>query len=599
MPDERNICSPVLEAWTLRSRTSERAVFFVDRLLLIAAVLVLLGIVSSKFSSRVGLPVLVIFLLVGMLAGSEGIGGVEFENYALAHGIGTVALAVILFDGGLRTPLRAFRIAWKPSLLLATAGVLITSVVTGIAAAAILDIPLLEGILLGSIVGSTDAAAVFTVLRSAGISLKERLASTLEIESGSNDPMAIFLTIGLLEILLGRMTFGPGLAGFFVLQMGVGALVGLGVGWAAVRLINRINLEAAGLYPVLTGACALLAYGVAAALGGSGFLAIYLAGLVLGNQRLVFQRGTLLFHDGLAWGGQITMFVVLGLLSFPSALLEVAGAGLMVAGVLILVARPLAVVPILLPFGFSAREIALVSWVGLKGAVPIILATFPLLFGYPGGALLFNVVFFVVLISAVTQGWSLALVARKLGLEEEAVEPAPTVNLEITSLRDVDADIVEYTVAEDTRAAGRRLNQLALPDGVVIAMIARDDSLIPPRGSTQIVAGDHVFVVLRPDTRLLVDRVFSRGFKVQEDLPPLVEFPLTGSTTAFDLWEFYGIRLGVPGHRTLDEVIRERAGDDLAAGSTLFVDGLMIQVREIVDGRITSVGLAIPKRPPA
>jgi potassium/hydrogen antiporter len=575
------------------------AVFFVDRLLLIAAVLLLLGIVSSKFSSRVGLPVLVIFLLVGMLAGSEGIGGVEFENYVLAHGIGTVALAVILFDGGLRTPLRAFRIAWKPSVLLATAGVLITSVVTGLAAAAILDIPILEGILLGSIVGSTDAAAVFAVLRSAGVSLKERLAATLEIESGSNDPMAIFLTIGLLEVLLGRMELGPGLAGFFVMQMGVGALVGVGVGWGAVRLINRINLEADGLYPVLTGSCAMLAYGLAASLGGSGFLAVYLAGLVLGNQRIVFQRGTLLFHDGLAWAGQITMFVVLGLLSFPSALLEVASAGLMVAAVLILIARPLAVVPLLLPFGFNVREIALVSWVGLKGAVPIILAIYPLLFGLPGGALLFNVVFFVVLISAVTQGWSLALVARKLGLEEEAVEPAPTITLEITSLRDVDADIVEYTVTEDTRAVGRRLNQLALPDGVVIAMIAREDSLIPPRGSTQIAAGDHVFVVLRPEARILVDRVFSRGFIVPEDLPPLIEFPLMGSTTVDDLWEFYGIRLGVPGHKTLDEVIRERAGDNLAPGSTLFVDELTIHVREIVDGRITTVGLAIPKGPAA
>ena len=434
---------------------------------------------------------------------------------------------------------------------------------------------------------------MFAVLRSAGVTLKERLAATLEIESGSNDPMAVFLTIGLLEVLLGRMELGVGLLGLFAVQMGFGALAGFLVGWGAVRLINHINLEAAGLYPVLTGASGMLAYGIAASVGGSGFLAVYLAGVVLGNHRLVFQRGTLLFHDGLAWAGQITMFVVLGLLSFPSSLLEVVAPSLMVAAVLILVARPLTVFPLLAPFGFSFREMTLISWVGLKGAVPIILATFPFLFGLPGAALLFNVVFFVVLISAVTQGWSLPVVARFLGLEEEA-EPTPSVTLEITSLRDVDADIVEYTVGEDTRVAGRRLNQLALPDGVVIAMIAREQTLIPPRGSTQIDSGDHVFVVLRPETRPLVDRVFSRATKAQEDLPPLIEFPLMGSTTVEELWEFYGIRVGVAGDKTLDELIRERVGDDLHAGSILFIDGLSLHVREIVDGRVTTVGLAIP-----
>ncbi|MQA89162.1 MAG: potassium/proton antiporter [Gemmatimonas sp.] len=566
--------------------------FQIDRLLLGGAVLLLLAIVSSKFSARVGLPVLVLFLVVGMLAGSEGIGGIAFENYALAHGIGTVALATILFDGGLRTPLRAIRVAWKPSILLATVGVLITSLVTGIAAARILDISLLEGILLGSIVGSTDAAAVFSLLRSAGVNLKERLSATLELESGSNDPMAVFLTVGLLEVLLGGMDLGPGLAGFFVLQMGVGAAVGLGVGWAAVRLINRINLEAAGLYPVLTASCGMLAYGAAATLSGSGFLSVYLAGIVLGNSRVVFQRGTLFFHDGLAWAGQITMFVVLGLLSFPSALVNIAGPGLTIAIVLTLIARPLAVVPLLLPFGFNVREIALVSWVGLKGAVPIILATFPLLFGLPDGDILFNVVFFVVLVSAITQGWSLPLLARNLGLAEEIVS-VPPVTLEITSLRDVDADIVEYTVTEETRAAGKRLNQLALPDGVVVAMIARENALIPPRGSTQIAPGDHIFLVLRPATRLLVDRVFSRDRTTHAELPPLVEFPLTGSATVDELWQFYGIQLGIGGSQTLDQVLRERLGADLRPGSTLVVENFALYVREIVDGRITTVGLAI------
>jgi potassium/hydrogen antiporter len=567
-------------------------VFLVDQLLLIGGVLLLIGIVSSKFATRMGLPVLVLFLGVGMLAGEEGLGRIAFENYALAHGIGTVALGIILFDGGLRTPFGAFRVAWKPSALLATVGVLITSVVTGVAAAWILGIPLLHGILLGSIVGSTDAAAVFAILRSAGLRLEERLASTLEIESGSNDPMAIFLTVGLLEVLLGRMPLGPELLGFFVLQMGVGTVVGLAVGYGAVRLINRINLEAAGLYPVLTGVCGMLAFGSAASLGGSGFLAVYLAGIVIGNSRVVFQRGTLLFHDGLAWVGQITMFVVLGLLSFPSQLLDVAGPALLISMVLILVARPIGVIPLLLPFGFHLRELVFLSWVGLKGAVPIILATYPLLFGLEGGGLLFNVVFFVVLVSAVTQGWSLPTVARWLGLQKEG-EPGAPVTLEITSLRDVDADIVEYTLTADSRVSGRRLNQLSLPDGVVVAIVARKNTLIPPRGSSQLLAGDHVFVVLRPEVRPLVDRVFSRDSRPREALPILVEFPLMGSTTVEDLWEFYGIRLGVSGELTLDEVIRERLGDQVQLGSILEIGEVTLHVREMVEGRVTTIGLAI------
>jgi potassium/hydrogen antiporter len=519
-------------------------------------ILLLMGIASSKFSSRLGLPVLVLFLLLGMLAGEEGIGGIAFDNFGAAHVIGTLALAFILFDGGLQTRAQALRSAWKPSALLATVGVLVTSVVTGVAAAHILDIPLLEGILLGSIVGSTDAAAVFSVLRSRGLHLRRRLASTLEIESGSNDPMAIFLTIGLLEVLLGRMELGPQLLQLFVWQLGLGAVMGVAVGFGAVRLINRINLEAAGLYPVLTAACGLLAFGAAAALGGSGFLAIYIAGIILGNQRIVFERGARLFHDGLAWMGQISMFVVLGLLSTPSELLRVAPESLLIAVVLIFVARPVAVVPLLLPFGFSLREQLFVSWVGLKGAVPIILALFPLIFGLPDGALLFNVVFFVVIVSAIVQGGTLPLLAARLGLQVEP-EPQPSVTLEITSLRDVNADIVEYTVGERSRAANHRLNQLTLPDGVVVAMIVRDEQLIPPRGSTSILPDDHVFLVLRPETRPLVDRIFSPRMAV-DALPTLIEFPLTGSTTVEDLWEFYGIRLGMPGEKTLDAVIRER-----------------------------------------
>ncbi len=478
--------------------------FLIDRLILLGGILLLIGIVSSKFSARLGLPVLVLFLAIGMLAGEDGIGGIQFDNFGVAHAIGTLALAIILFDGGLQTRLPALRAAWKPSALLATIGVLVTAIVTGAAASYVLGIPLLTGLLLGSIVASTDAAAVFSVLRSQGVRLRQRIAATLEVESGSNDPMAIFLTIGFLEVLTGRMELGVGLLRLFVLQMGVGALVGLGVGWLGIVIINRINLAAMGLYPVLASACGLLAFGTAAVLQGSGFLSIYLAGIVLGNSRVVFQRGTFLFMDGLAWIGQITMFVVLGLLSTPTELVPVAGQSLLIAAVLILVARPLAVVPLLAPFGYSPREHFLISWVGLKGAVPIILATFPLLYGLPEGRLLFDVVFFVVLVSATLQGWTMPALASRLGLQEHN-PPPPLVTLELLSLSDVDAEIIDYAVAPGSGLVGRTVRDLQMPEGALVALISRDKTLIAPRGSTEMHAGDHLFVIAPPATKPAVD----------------------------------------------------------------------------------------------
>lgn len=564
--------------------------FLIDKLLLLAGLLMILGILSSKFSARAGLPVLVLFLGLGMLAGSDGIGKIAFDDYGLAHAIGTVALAFILFDGGLRTPLENLKLAWKPSAALATLGVFVTSAVTGLVAMYVLDLSLLEGLLLGSIVGSTDAAAVFALLRSAGVHLRKRLGATLEIESGANDPMAIFLTVGLIQVLTGEMPFGPGLLLLFLLQMGVGLTVGLVVGKLSVRLINRINLAAAGLYPVLTAACGVFAFGAAAALQGSGFLAVYVAGIVLGNSKLVFQKGTLLFHDGIAWAGQIAMFVVLGLLSFPRALLEVAGPSLLVALALTFLARPLAVLPLLIPFKFTARELTLVSWVGLKGAVPIILATYPMMAKLPAGPTIFNVVFFVVLISALVQGGTLPWLARRLGLEEPPPPEAP-LSLEIMSLRDVDAEIIDYLVAERSPAAGRLLRDLALPEGAVVAMIARDKTLIPPRGSTAVQSGDHLFVVVNAESRSPVDAVFAR--RHGEPRPVLrAEFPLRGTATVADLAEVYGIRLGEAPEQTLEQLVR-RGAAEIAVGTTVTVEGVRLRVRELSEGRVLSVGLAL------
>lgn len=567
--------------------------FLVDGVILVTGVLLLLGIASSKVSVRVGVPVLVLFLLLGMAAGSEGIGGIAFENYPLAHGIGTVALAVILFDGGLSTSLAAVRSAWKPSLILATLGVLITAGITGLAASWILKISLLEGMLLGSIVGSTDAAAVFAVLRSGGVALPPRLSATLEIESASNDPMAIFLTIGCIQVLTGKMPFGVGLVWLFIAQMAIGAAVGLTFGFLAVRLINRINLDTAGLYPVLGSACCLLTFGVAAWLGGSGFLAVYLAGIVLGNSRLVFQRGILLFHDAAAWLSQIVMFVMLGLLSFPSRLIVVAPQALAIAAVLILIARPVAVVLSLIPIRFNWREQTLLSWVGLKGAVPITLATFPLLLGVPQAGLLFDVVFFVVVLSAVIQGWSLPLFARWLKLDIPPTEASP-VTLELSSLRHVEGDIVDYMVGVDSRAAGKYVRNLPLPEGVVIALIARAQRIIPPHGNTRIETGDHVVLVMEPGSRPLVNQVFAAS-ETRGPVPASVEFPLRGSTTVGVLEEVYGIKMNAPQESTLDEAIRQQLGEERAEiGQIVYYGQLGLRVRALTStGRIEQVGMII------
>lgn len=568
--------------------------FVIDQLLFVAALLLFFGIASSKFSTRFGVPVLVAFLAVGMVAGSEGLGGIAFEDYQLAHGVAMLSLAMILFDGGLRTQYVSFRSAWKPAISLATLGVAVTAGVTGVAAAWLLNLPLIEGLLLGSIVGSTDAAAVFAVLRSQGLQLQERLSATLEIESGSNDPMALFLTVAFIELFLGNLESPADLLGFFVMQMGVGALAGYAAGRAAVWTVNRVNLDAAGLYPLLVTAFGLFAYGAAALVGGSGLLSVYIAGLVIGNRKTVFKNGIFFFHDGVAWLAQIAMFVMLGLLSFPSRLAEASGPGLVVAAILIFLARPLAVLASLAPFRFSPREMLFVAWGGLKGAVPIVLATYPLLFGIPDSRIIFDVVFFVVLVSTLTQGWSLAWLARKLGLEAHGVPPAP-IALEITSLRDVDGDIVEYVVAEGSRAAHRKLRELALPETAVVAMISRATSVIPPRGSTLIQPGDHVFVVLRSDVRSLVDRSFSVAGEPQEDVESEVEFPLQGSVTVAQLREFYDIRIDAPDAMTLDELLRERlATGALRPGAHLTFDDIVLFVRQIGEGgHVEQVGLCV------
>lgn len=568
--------------------------FLIDQITLVGAVLLLISILSSKFSSRLGLPVLVLFLVLGMVAGEEGPGGIVFNDVTLAHAIGTIALAVILFDGGLRTPLSAVRSVWKPSFTLATLGVVVTAGITGAAASLLLGVPIELGLLLGSIVGSTDAAAVFLILRSRGLNLRPRLASTLELESGSNDPMAVFLTVILIEVITGKVEPGFDMVLRFLWQMGGGAVIGLLCGRVAVFVINGIRLESAGLYPVLTVTCGFLAYGLGATLGASGFLSVYLAGIILGNHRFVHQRATLLVHDALAWMSQITMFVVLGLLSFPSQLVGVAGEGVLIALVLIVIARPVALL-LGLPFGFDLKELSFLALAGPKGAVPIILSTFPLMANVPNAALLFNIVFFVVLVSAISQGWTMGPMAKWLRVQE-AERAEPPVALEISALDHVEGEIVDFPVVAGSFAAGRRIRDLALPEGVTVALVARGKDVIPPRGSTVLGAEDHVYIVQRPDVRFLVERAFSPEPALGA-LPPGLEVPLKGRIRLSEIAQMYDVTLGDDDpSRTIASFVADRLGARLAQDAEFEIDGVRLRARDIVEGSPQTVVLTIGQR---
>jgi len=467
----------------------------VDRWLLIAAVLLLLGVVASKASSRLGVPSLLLFLGLGMLAGSDGPGGIELDDYELVQSLGVVALAFILFGGGLDTRWDDVRPVLWQGVGLATLGVAVTAITVGVAATAVFDLSLTSGILLGAIISSTDAAAVFSVLRSRGVGLRGRLRPLLELESGSNDPMAVFLTVATIELLTEPDVGVVELLPMFVQQMAVGGLLGYAIARAAVVAINRLRLEYEGLYPVLGVAVVLLVYGVAAGLGGSGFLAVYVAGMTMSTQQFLHKRSLLRFHDAVAWLMQIVMFLALGLLVFPSQLPDVAGRALLVTAVLILVARPLAVLLTLTPMRFPLRDAALVSWVGLRGAVPIILATFPLVEGLPQSEVVFNTVFFITIGSVLIQGTTIPLAARLVGVRAPA--PPATAHLaELIPEGAITNDLVEMTLPGTARAAGRQIVDLGLPKGVLIVLISRDDDAIVPQGGTVLEPGDRLLVLV-------------------------------------------------------------------------------------------------------
>ncbi len=456
--------------------------------------MLLLAIVAGKASGRIGVPGLALFLLIGMLAGSEGLGGIAFDDPTGAQAIGVAALALILFSGGLDTRWSTVRPVLAVGIGLSTLAVAITAAVVGVVAMALLGLPPLKGLLLGAIVSSTDAAAVFSVMRSRGIGLSERLRRVLELESGSNDPMAVFLTVGLLTLIQAPGSPFLGLVPMFLLQMALGLLIGVALGHLAAFVINRLDLAYDGLYPVFTVAAALLVYGAADALGGNGFLAVYLAGMSMATHDFVHKRSILRFHDGLGWIMQITMFVTLGLLVFPSELVTAAVPGLVLALVLVFVARPVGVFATLWWSSLTKREIAMVSWVGLRGAVPIVLATYPMVAGLDDADLIFHVVFFAVGVSVLLQSPLIPFVARRLGVDEP-VAHVTRYPLELEQTAALDSDLVEVRVPAGSEVVGRKILELGLPEQALVVLIGRGGRFIVPRGATTIEAGDTLLLL--------------------------------------------------------------------------------------------------------
>ncbi|MDP3235565.1 MAG: potassium/proton antiporter [Myxococcales bacterium] len=463
----------------------------------LVGVLLAISVLFSRAAGRAGLPLAFVFVLVGMLAGTDGVGRFAFDDYALAFRLGTVALVIILFDGGLNTPLTSVRAGLAPATVLATLGVVLMAGAMG-AAAHLFGLPWPQALLLGAIVSSTDAAAVFAVLRGSGLHLKQRVGVTLELESGLNDPMAVILTMALTQLAATGEAPTWRLAGDVLVQLVVGLGAGVGFGWLGQVMLRRARLPAAGLYPVLTLALAAVAFGVPSLFNGSGFLAVYVAGALVGHETGRYRTGLLRVHDAMAWLSQVGMFLLLGLLATPSRLPTVANLGLGLGFVAALVVRPLVVWLCLVPFRFSMKERAYLGFVGLRGAVPIVLATFPVLAGAPGAQGLFDTVFFIVLVNTFVPGAFVGWLTRAMGLQTSAPPPPPAV-MELTSTHILDGDVRSFFVRPQSAVAGATLAELGLPETSVVTLIMREGRLLAPRGNTRLEPGDYVSVFTRKE----------------------------------------------------------------------------------------------------
>tara|TARA_R100001039_G_C1854872_1_gene118477 strand:- start:97822 stop:99516 length:1695 start_codon:yes stop_codon:yes gene_type:complete len=562
-------------------------------LFLLSGTLIALSILASRLSSIFGLPLLIIFLALGMLAGEDGILGIQFDNYSVAFVIGHLALAMILLDGGMRTRLKTFRVGFKPALSMATIGVFITSGVVGLIAMWIFNLTLVEGLLIGAIVGSTDAAAVFSMLRGQGININERVGATLEIESGTNDPMAIFLTLMFIQLLISDENTVLGNVLFFLQQFGFGIGIGLLGGWLVKRLLARLELMP-GLYSLLALALGFSIFGLASWMGGSGFLAIYLCGLMIGSENTRQLQHILPVYDGLAWLSQIGLFLVLGLLVTPTELMEYALPSLVIALALIFIARPLAVILSVKPFfKFRWREIGFISWVGLRGAVPIVLAIFPVIGGVDNAPMYFNVAFAVVLLSLLIQGGTLLPMAKWMRVQiPKKASPRQRGSLGILPERDFEMFV--YKV-ENQRLDDQPIRLLRFPSGAMISALFRHEEMIHPKGSTRLKLGDILCVISREEDLDNLNELFNGDTQLnQKQLAFFGSFVLNGEAMLVDIAKAYGLTIspqevGV----SLGEFIARRVGGHPVVGDDIDWHGIHWVVNEVDGDIVKKVGMRL------